>query len=444
MVIQVKKKISIVALFFMTLFISEMHAEDRVVVIPLGADVNIEAPIKWQGEWEEGASYKTGDGLQYNGSSYICLQGHTASTSNSPPSDSFWSLMATKGDKGDEGAIGPQGIPGPIGATGPQGIPGPVGATGPQGVPGPVGATGPQGIPGPVGATGPQGIQGPAGDCTSGTCKPLQNIVTVAKANGMFTDPVAAVNSITDASETNPYLVVIGPGVYIVTAPVVMKPWVDITGSGENVTKITGSLGTEDMLTSSIIRGVNNSVLSFLTVENKGGGSTYTIALFNFTVSSAMNHVTATANGSGMSIGVLTKDCTSSSVMTNVTATATGGWKNVGVQYESSISAEMTDVTATATGGSYSIGVEINSSPTVMTNITAKATGGSESYGVKHTNSSSVIRRSTLTGDKNGLYTDSSSTNVSQSTIIRGVGGGGALCVACDKGNGTATSISCR
>ena len=72
--------------------------------------------------------------------------------------------------------------------------------------------------------------------------KPLKNVVTVAKANGIFTDPVAAVNSITDASATNPYLVVIGPGVYTVTSPVVMKPYVDITGSGENVTKITGAL----------------------------------------------------------------------------------------------------------------------------------------------------------------------------------------------------------
>ena len=147
----------------MTVFSDATHGDDRIVVIPLGAEVNIEAPIKWQGEWTEGASYKTGDGLQYNGSSFICLQGHAASSANTPPNDSFWSLMSTKGDKGDEGPIGPQGIPGPVGATGPQGIPGPAGATGPQGVPGPVGPAGPQGIPGPVGATGPQGIQGPAG-----------------------------------------------------------------------------------------------------------------------------------------------------------------------------------------------------------------------------------------------------------------------------------------
>ena len=35
--------------------------------------------------------------------------------------------------------------------------------------------------------------------------KPLQNVVTVSKANGDFTDPVTAMASITDASAENPY-----------------------------------------------------------------------------------------------------------------------------------------------------------------------------------------------------------------------------------------------
>ncbi len=84
--------------------------------------------------------------------------------------------------------------------------------------------------------------------------KPLKNIVTVAKANGKFTDPVAAVNSITDASYDNPYLVVIGPGVYTLTHTLVMKPWVDITGSGENVTRLVGAISHGE--SSAIIQSV--------------------------------------------------------------------------------------------------------------------------------------------------------------------------------------------
>ena len=46
------------------------------------------------------------------------------------------------------------------------------------------------------------------------TAKRLGNVVTVSHSGGDFTDPIAAVASITDASFTNPYVVMIGPGLY--------------------------------------------------------------------------------------------------------------------------------------------------------------------------------------------------------------------------------------
>jgi len=68
-----------------------------------------------------------------------------------------------KGDKGDTGAQGPQGLKGDTGATGAQG---PQGLKGDTGATGATGATGPQGIQGPqgdTGATGPQGLKGDTG-----------------------------------------------------------------------------------------------------------------------------------------------------------------------------------------------------------------------------------------------------------------------------------------
>jgi hypothetical protein len=121
--------------------------------------------------------------------------------------------------------------------------------------------------------------------------RPLKNVITVAKANGKFTDPAAAVNSITDASATNPYPVVIGPGVYTITQTLIMKPYVDIAGSGENVTKITGALSVAFVTSySAIVCWADNSALSSLTVENTGGGS-YSIALYNGNASPLLTNV---------------------------------------------------------------------------------------------------------------------------------------------------------
>ena len=133
------------------------YSADSVVVVPLGKTVNIEKV--WRGEWALGTSYSAGDGVSYSGSSYVCLEDHTASASNDPPS-LVWDLLAQKGETGPTGLTGSTGPTGPAGETGATGA---TGAIGPQGDPGPTGLTGATGPAGPIGETGPQGIQGPQG-----------------------------------------------------------------------------------------------------------------------------------------------------------------------------------------------------------------------------------------------------------------------------------------
>jgi hypothetical protein len=305
--------------------------------------------------------------------------------------------------------------------------------------------------------------------------KPLKNVITVAKGNGKFTDPVAAVNSITDASASNPYLVVIAPGVYTVTSSLQMKQYVDIAGSGENVTKITGAVSTGTYSTSAIIKGAHHSTLSSLTVENMGG-STYSIALFMNTVSATgrVANVTAAASGGTYCYGVFVY-WSSSPMMTNITATASGGTTNVGF-YNYYSSSTMTNVTVAASGGTNSYGVRNASSSPVMTNVNATASGAGDScYGVYNDDSSPVmdhviatasgavmgrndgvfnlnythskIRHSVMKGTNSGLYTDSSSScTVSQSTIMIRIAGsldGAMTCIACDNSEGLALDKDC-
>lgn len=101
------------------------------------------------------------------------------------------------------------------------------------------------------------------------------NVIVVAKGGGDFTDPVEAMNSITDASATNPYLLKIMPGVYDVGAGgyLPMKDGVDVEGSGRNATRITGSgPGGAYWQALGVVRwGSGCGELRSLTVEAIGG-----------------------------------------------------------------------------------------------------------------------------------------------------------------------------
>jgi hypothetical protein len=186
-------------------------------------------------------------------------------------------------------------------------------------------------------------------------------------------------NNITDASSEKPYVLKIEPGVYdLGSTSLQMKEYVDIEGSGEIATKITGKV---DSIFSGVVRGASNAELRFLTVENNGEGSYGAVAIYNAGASPKITNVTANAfSGSDTTVGIM--NCEGSSpTMTNVTAKASGGAGsdfNPGVDNSDQSSPIMTNVTAIGSGGRNSYGVHntIDSSPT-MTNVIAKASSAS-------------------------------------------------------------------
>jgi len=269
--------------------------------------------------------------------------------------------------------------------------------------------------------------------------KPLQNVVTVAKSKGQFTDPVAAMNSIIDASAANPYLLYIGPGQYTLTTALIMKPFVDVTGSGEQATWLMGSISSATMdETSAIVKGANNAALSNLSVSNTGGGQNsigiYTTGL---NLTARLQQLSVYAKGGEGNLGVLNYG--SSPMMTglNIAVEGTGTQSNFGIVNYSSSSPTIIGVNVLVWGGDAVLGIyNYSSSVPVIDGANVFALGGATTnVGIFNSVSNDVkIRRSTISGTSYGLYNASGSTNtrVSQSTLIGGAAGGGYTCVATD------------
>jgi hypothetical protein len=275
------------------------------------------------------------------------------------------------------------------------------------------------------------------------------NVVVVAKSGGDYTTITAALNSITDASDANRYLVKVMPGVY--TERVTMKQYVDIEGAGELTTKITytgSGLSNTGTVVGANNAEANNAEVRFLTVENTGG-NTYAVAIYNSSASPRLTHLTATASGGGTyNYGVFNNS--SSPTMADVTATASGGGTyTVGV-YNNSSSPTMTNVTATASGGTNSIGVfNYNSSPTIQNSI-IRASGGTNNYGLYNNSDSGShtvqVNHSQITGSTNTILNSGGVTTRVGASLLDGgavIGAGTKICAGVYDENYTFYASTC-
>lgn len=246
--------------------------------------------------------------------------------------------------------------------------------------------------------------------------KGYKNVLVVSPDGGNFGSVQDALNSITDNSASNKYLIWVGPGIY--TEVVTMKPYVDIEGAGENVTKITATGNPQN----ATVIGSDNAELRFITIENTGASyyynAPYGIAINNNGASPSLLHVTANASG-GLAWNYGIYNNSSSPSMNNVIAQASGySTFNAGVYNTTSSSPSMNNVTAIGiTGGynNYSYGVyNINASAPVMNNVTATAAGGDDSYGIYNNASSPTMNNVIATASSPdygtiGVYNESSS-----------------------------------
>ena len=251
-----------------------------------------------------------------------------------------------------------------------------------------VASPGPQGnhgTNGTNGEAGPEGAQGTPGAPGVDAESPARVVWVADDGTGDYALLSTALAAITDATSSNPYVIKIAPGIYTETASVVLKDYVDVEGSGQDITTINCACGnaSNTELSATVSATAITAEIRHLTINNTGGGNDY-------------------------STGVWTEDVADGSFsMLHVTATASGG------------------------GSSYYGVYNYNSSPS-MNNVTATATGGTSNRGVYNLSSSSPsIRNSSITGSPNSIVNSGSSSAQVADTMLDGPvdAGGGLACV---------------
>jgi hypothetical protein len=238
---------------------------------------------------------------------------------------------------------------------------------------------------------------------------------------------LAALNALTDASCSNPYLLRLEPGIYDVGAsPLVMKECVGIEGGGELLTEIRGA-GAATTNSGTIV-GADNTEVRRLTVRNTGG-NVAAVAIFANDASLKLTHVTAlAAGGSGQNYAIYYKS-TDVADLSGVTAEADGNGAAVarGV-YNQASSPFMTDVRASAINAGTNTGVYNDSSTPVMTNVDAIAGQGATCYGIYNTGTAlPVISGGSIfaacSSTNYGLYNTSGGSVLASHATISVLGG---------------------
>ena len=257
---------------------------------------------------------------------------------------------------GATGATGPAGPLGPSGATGAPGNPGAAGATGatgPAGLEGPAGPTGAQGNPGAAGAagaTGPAGPQGPTGPAGAGTTFVSTVLVTsTAGGSGLVS---AATTACANASSSNPYLLKIEAGTYdLGTSYLPLCAHVDVEGSGEDVTNITGH-GAYTLYAAQT--GVSIGEVRLLSVANTSSADTRAV-FFGSGDSWRLRQVTVSVNG-GFGDGDVGISSQGPGFMDHVTLNLQG-FSDVGLAATGAVTVEVADSSINSPFGNLTYGI---------------------------------------------------------------------------------------
>ncbi len=162
-------------------------------------------------------------------------------------------------------------------------------------------------------------------DCGSPVVPGYARTLVVAASGGDFISVQAAVNSITDASATNPYLVWIAPGVYAET--VTLKPYVHLQGAGRDVTVLQGNITDDDGSPTDKATLIldNNTSVRDLSVNNSGSEGQTRVGILVPMGKSNVRVVDVNVSSGGTARSSFALWIAGRATLENVTATASGG-----------------------------------------------------------------------------------------------------------------------
>lgn len=232
-------------------------------------------------------------------------------------------------------------------------------------------------------------------------------------------DPIAsgtallnALAGISGSSASKPFLLKIEPGVYDIGASVfAMKVFVDVEGSGENVTFIVAARGGSTLATTAAaVVAASNSELRHLTVTNTAPGTLIGIGYFTNTLGNRMTHVTINSTGATQNAigayGVSGATATLSRV--TITATATGGTSSAaGIQLSNAkfvvLNSSITGKGVGGTGSNIGVNVTSSSGGGTIDSCTILATGtGGQNTALNVAPGKVDVLNSTLQAETNG------------------------------------------
>jgi hypothetical protein len=247
-----------------------------------------------------------------------------------------------------------------------------------------------------------------------------------------------ALAGITGASATDPYLIKVEPGLYDLDGrSLVMRPFVDIEGSGEGVTIVQSTVNAVGT-----VQGADHAELRRLTVVNRTAVNG--IALANAAAGFSASYVTCLALAGSSSSTALANFATGGGTFLDMTLraegrSATGASLRGGLLarsrafasgdefaygvFNAASAGELVDVTAEAEGDSYATAFRNEAGAPLLRNVRASGRGADISEGIVNGGGSAariqgaVIEVSGGTSFASGIRNEFSSAQISDATI---------------------------